>query len=73
MSVEYAAGRFSRFALTRRDGGNATFGFSQLSVGEKEQVAAAFRLPLPDDVHQPTERAGFIRARFPLSRILCDF
>ena len=48
VGVEYAGGRFSRLSLTRRGVGNATFDFSQLSSGAKEQVAAAFRLAMAE-------------------------
>ena len=48
VGVEYEGGRFSRLSLTRRGVGNATFEFSQLSGGAKEQVAAAFRLAMAE-------------------------
>jgi recombinational DNA repair ATPase RecF len=46
--VGYEGGRFSRLTLSRRGVGDATFEFSQLSAGAKEQVAAAFRLAMAE-------------------------
>lgn len=48
VNVEYEGGRFSRLTLSRRGVGDATFEFSQLSAGAKEQVAAAFRLAMAE-------------------------
>jgi hypothetical protein len=48
VNVEHDGGRFSRLTLSRRGVGDATFEFSQLSAGAKEQVAAAFRLAMAE-------------------------
>ena len=48
ISVDYEDGRFSRLTLSRRGVGDATFEFSQLSAGAKEQVAASFRLAMAE-------------------------
>jgi len=48
VNVEHEGGRFSRLTLSRRGVGDATFEFSQLSAGAKEQVAAAFRLAMAE-------------------------
>lgn len=48
VDVVYENGRFSRLTLSRRGVGDATFEFSQLSAGAKEQVAAAFRLAMAE-------------------------
>jgi DNA repair exonuclease SbcCD ATPase subunit len=48
VGVDYENGRFSRLTLSRRGAGNATFEFSQLSSGAKEQAAAAFRLAMAE-------------------------
>lgn len=48
VGVDYENGRFSRLTLSRRGVGDATFEFSQLSSGAKEQTAAAFRLAMAE-------------------------
>lgn len=48
VSVDYQDGQFSHLTLSRRGVGDATFEFSQLSAGAKEQVAAAFRLAMAE-------------------------
>ena len=48
VNVDYEGGRFSRLTISRRGVGDATFEFSQLSAGAKEQVAAAFRLAMAE-------------------------
>ena len=48
VAVDYRDGRFSQLTLSRRGVGDATFDFSQLSSGAKEQVSAAFRLAMAE-------------------------
>jgi hypothetical protein len=48
VSVDYENGRFSRLTLSRRGVNDATYEFSQLSSGAKEQTAAAFRLAMAE-------------------------
>jgi len=48
VGVDYENGRFNRLTLSRRGVGDATFEFSQLSSGAREQVGAAFRLAMAE-------------------------
>lgn len=48
VNVDYKDGTFSRLTLSRRGTVTATFEFSQLSSGAKEQVGAAFRLAMAE-------------------------
>ncbi len=52
VGVDYDGGCFHRLSLSRQAGVTATFEFSQLSSGAKEQVSAAFRLAMAEVLAQ---------------------